>query len=173
MLTHIGAKIINRQKIHQAVDVILDMRSRGLSQQDVAKEIGVDRTLISRLETLGEIRKGGLIAIIGFPVKNCEELQSMARQEGVDFCLLMSESERWDYVQSKSGIELFNNIMGIISDLRKYDVVIILGSNMRIKLIGTLLDKEVIGIELGESPIAEDKYVDPQDVRTIIRQIHC
>ena len=85
MLTHIGDKIINRQKVHQAVDAILDMRGRGLSQQDVAKEIGVDRTLISRLETLGEVRKGGLIAVIGFPVKNCEELQSMARQEGVTF----------------------------------------------------------------------------------------
>ena len=87
----------------------------------------------------------------------------------------MSECERWDYVESKSGIELFNNIMGIISALRKYDVVIILGSNMRIKLIGTLLDKdkEVIGVEIGESPIAEDKYVDPDAVRAIIRQIHC
>lgn len=172
MFTHIGDKIINRQKLHQAIDEILDLRSRGLSQQDVAKQIGVDRTLISRLETLGEIRKGGSVAIIGFPVKNRDELKSMARQEGVDYCFLLSESERWDYVQSKTGIELLNTIMEIISTLRKYDVVIILGSNMRTKLMATLLDKEVIGVEIGESPIAEDKYVDPESIRKIIKQMH-
>jgi len=171
VLTHIGDKIINRQKLHQAIDEILDLRSRGLSQQDVAKQIGVDRTLISRLETLGEVRKGGSVAIIGFPVKNHEELKTMAQQEGVDYCFLLSESERWGYVESKSGIELLNTIMEIISTLRKYDVVIIVGSNMRIKLIATLLDKEVIGVEIGESPIAEDKYVDPESIRKIIKQM--
>ncbi len=172
MLTHIGDKIINRQKLHQAVDEILDLRSRGLSQQDVAKQFGVDRTLVSRLETLGEVRKGGTVAIIGFPVKNRDELKNMARQEGVDYCFLLSEKERWDYVESKSGVELFNNIMEIISALRKYDVVILLGSNMRIKLMETLLDKEIIGVEIGESPIAEDKYVDPESIRKIIKQMH-
>ncbi|MBP2640731.1 MAG: hypothetical protein H6Q66_1682 [Firmicutes bacterium] len=172
VLTHIGDKIINRQKLHQAIDEILDLRSRGLSQQDVARQRGVDRTLISRLETLGEIRKGGSVAIIGFPVENREELKTMARQEGVDYCFLLSEAERWDYVQSKSGIELLNTIMEIISTLRKYDVVIILGSNMRTKLIATLLDKEVIGVEIGESPIAEDKYVNPESIRKIIKQMH-
>jgi len=90
----------------------------------------------------------------------------------VDYCFLLSEAERWDYVQSKSGIELLNTIMEIISTLRKYDVVIILGSNMRTKLIATLLDKEVIGVEIGESPIAEDKYVDPESIRKIIKQMH-
>jgi len=172
VLTHIGDKIINRQKLHQAIDEILDLRSKGWSQQEVAKQIGVDRTLVSRLETLGEVRKGGTVAIIGFPVINQEEIRNIARQEGVDYCFLLSEQERWNYVESKSGLELFNTIMEIISSLRKYDVVIIIGSNMRIKLIATLLDKEVIGVEIGESPIAEDKYVEPEIIRKMIRQIH-
>ncbi|MBP1765115.1 MAG: hypothetical protein H6Q65_2173, partial [Firmicutes bacterium] len=161
-----------RQKLHQAIDEILDLRSKGWSQQEVAKQIGVDRTLVSRLETLGEVRKGGTVAIIGFPVINQEEIKNIARQEGVDYCFLLSEQERWDYVESKSGLELFNTIMEIISSLRKYDVVIIIGSNMRIKLISTLLDKEVIGVEIGESPIAEDKYAEPEIIRKMIRQIH-
>lgn len=172
MLLRIGDKIVNREKIYKAVDDILEMRSRGLSQQDIANRIGLDRTVISRLETLGEVRKGGRVALIGFPIKNCEELVIMAQQEGVDYCLLLSEKERWEFVQSKTGVELFNKIMEIIGVLRTLDVVIIIGSNMRIKLLETLLDKEVIGVQIGESPIAEDKYVNVENIRTVIRQLH-
>jgi predicted XRE-type DNA-binding protein len=172
MLRRVGDKIINPQKIHKAIDEALELRGQGLSQQEVANRIGVDRTVISRLETLGEVRKGGRIALIGFPVKNCAELAAMARQEGVDYCLLLTEKERWDFVESKSGIELFNTIMEIIGTLRSYDVVIIICSNMRIKLIEALLDKDVIGVQIGESPINEDKYVKPDLIRSIIHQLH-
>ncbi len=172
MLRRIGDKIINPQKIHKVIDEVLEMRVRGLSQQEIANRVGIDRTVISRLETLGEVRKGGRIALIGFPIKNCDELAAMARQEGVDYCLLLSEKERWDFVESKSGVELFNTIMEIIGTLRSYDLVIIICSNMRIKLIEALLDKDVIGVQIGESPINEDKYVKPESIRTIIRQLH-
>lgn len=171
MLLRIGEKIVNKQKIHQTIDAVLDMRSKGFSQQEAAKRFGLDRTVISKLETMGEVRKGGLVALVGFPLKNCEDLRQMARQEGIDFSLLLSEKERWGFVQSKTGVELFNNIMEIVATLRKYDIVIIIGSNMRIKLMETLLDKEVIGVEIGESPIADDKYVDPETVREIIHQL--
>ena len=172
MLRRIGDKIINPQKIHKVIDEVLEMRVRGLSQQEIANRVGIDRTVISRLETLGEVRKGGRIALIGFPIKNCDELAAMARQEGVDYCLLLSEKERWDFVESKSGLELFNTIMEIIGTLRSYDLVIIICCNMRIKLIEALLDKDVIGVQLGESPINEDKYVKPESIRAIIRQLH-
>jgi len=172
MLRRVGDKIINPQKIHKAIDDVLELRGRGLSQQEVANRVGIDRTVVSRLETLGEVRKGGRIALIGFPVKNCDELTAMARQEGVDYCLLLTEKERWDFVESKSGVELFNTIMEIIGILRSYDIVIIVGSNMRIKLIEALLDKEVIGVQIGESPLNEDKYVKPDSIRAIIQQLH-
>ena len=172
MLTRIGEKIINRQKVHQIIDEMLDMRSQGLSQQDVAKKIGLDRTVISKLETMGEIRKGGLVALVGFPIKNCDELRLMAKQEGIDYSLLMSEQERWDFVQKKTGVDFFNAIMEIVATLRNYDIVIILGSNLRLKLMTALLDKEVIGVQIGESPIAEDKYVDPQSIRAIVRHLN-
>ncbi len=172
MLRRVGDKIINPQKIHKAIDDVLELRGRGLSQQEVANRVGIDRTVVARLETLGEVRKGGRIALIGFPVKNCDELAAMARQEGVDYCLLLTEKERWDFVESKSGVELFNTIMEIIGILRSYDIVIIVGSNMRIKLIEALLDKEVIGVQIGESPLNEDKYVKPDSIRAIIQQLH-
>lgn len=171
MLLRIGDKIINRQKIHHTVDRILELRRDGLSQQEVAGQVSVDRTFVSRLETIGEIRKGGRVAIIGFPIKNCEEIYTVARQEGIEYCLVLSEQERWDFVQTKSGIELFNTIMEITANVRKHDIVIIIGSNMRIKLMETLLDKSVIGVQIGESPIAEDKYVNPEDICALVKQL--
>ena len=172
MLLRIGEKIINRQKIHQILDEMLDMRSQGLSQKEVAHRIGIDRTVISKLETVGEVRKGGRVALVGFPIKNCDELRIMAKQEGIDYSLLMSERERWDFVQKKTGVDFFNSIIEIVAALRNYDIVIILGSNMRIKLMVALLDKEVIGVQIGESPIAEDKYVDPESIRDIIHHLN-
>lgn len=171
MLMRVGDKLINRQKIYRAVDQILRLRCQGLSQQEVANQVGVDRSVISRLENMGEVRKGKSVALIGFPIDNCEELRQLARQEGIDYCLLLTERERWQFLQEKSGVELFDTIMRVISEIRSNDTVIILGSNMRIKLIEAMLDKEVIGIEIGESPIAEDKYVNPEIVRNIMQNI--
>lgn len=171
MLLRIGDKIINRQKIYQVIDEALELRSKGSSQQDAANRVGLDRTVISKLESLGEIRKGGRIALVGFPIENCKELGMIAGQQGIDYCLLMSERERWDYVENKSGVQLFNHVMEIVAMLRQYDVVIMIGSNMRIKLMEALLDKEVIGIKIGDSPIAEDKYVEPEQLLRIVRQL--
>lgn len=171
MLLRIGDKIVNRQKIHHTVDRVLELRQDGLSQQEVASQVGVDRTFVSRLEAIGEIRKGGRVALIGFPIQNCQEIYTVARQEGIDFCLVMSNQERLDFVQTKSGVELFNTIMEIISNVRKHDTVIIVGSNMRIKLMEALLDKAVIGVQIGESPISEDKYVNPEDICALIKQL--
>ena len=81
MLLRVGDKLINRQKIYRTVDQILMLRRQGLSQQETANQVGVDRTVISRLENMGEVRKGKSVALIGFPIDNCEELRQVARQE--------------------------------------------------------------------------------------------
>ncbi len=171
MLIRIGDKIIHKQKVFDTIERMFTMRQQGVSQQETANQLGIDRTVVSRLETLGEIRKGGQIALVGFPVRNREELATAAQEEGVEFIFLLTENERWQFVQEKSGAQLFNEIMQIIARLRTYDIVIFIGSNMRIKLVEALLDKEVIGIQIGESPIAEDKYFNPMDLRSIIRHI--
>ncbi|WP_346353648.1 transcriptional regulator [Azotosporobacter soli] len=171
MLLRIGDKIVNRNKIYQLVDDMLDMRRQGFSQQEAANSLGIDRSLVSKLETVGEVRKGARLALVGFPIENCQELRQISEEEGVDFVLLMSEKERWNFLQSKSGVELFNGLMEIMATLRKYDIIIMLGSNLRIKLMETLLDKAVIGLQIGESPIEDDRYVDPERLRSLIREL--
>jgi len=164
-------KMISKEKLMVAVTRILELRARGLSQQEVADRLGVDRTFISRLETLGEVRKGRSLAIIGFPVLNKSEIQSLAESEGVDFVLLFSEEERNRYVSEKSGAELMNEMMDMVAKVRAFDVVILLASDYRLKLLRGLLDNEVLTMEIGESPLTEDKWVDPQELLRVIRAV--
>lgn len=167
-LLRIGEKIISRKKMARLIDQILEMRSAGVAQQEIANRLGVDRTFISRLENLGEVRKGNRIAVVGFPIKNKDEIMDLLHREGIEFTLVMTEKERWDFVKKASGIELLNKIMNLLAEAKSFDVVIVIGSNQRIKIIEAILDKEVVGLEIGESPIEEDKYVDPLKIQEIL-----
>ena len=169
-LIRIGDKLISLSRIENIVQEMLDLRQQGVSQAEVAKKFSTDRTFLSRLEGLGEVRKGRTIALVGFPIKNTEELKQIAHQEGVDFSLLMTDRERWDFVYEKSGIELLNEVMSLIYKVRQYDVVIILGSDQRLRLFKALLDKEVVSIDIGKSPITQDVYMDPENLRCYYKQ---
>jgi transcriptional regulator with XRE-family HTH domain len=170
-LIRLGEKIISRRKIDQAVGEILSLRSKGVSQTEVATRLGVDRTLISRLESLGEIRKGRSLAVVGFPILNMEEVLEALEGEGVEHIFLMSEKERWEYLRDKSGITLFDSILEMIATIHSFDQVVVIGSNKRIKIIEAVLDKEVVGFEIGESPIQEDRYVEIEKIIELVRAI--
>ncbi len=157
----IGDKVVNARKIHQVVDNILDLRSQGKAQQEVAKKMKVDRTFVSRLETIGEVRKGKKIGLIGFPLKNVGEITAIAEEAGCDFILIMTDEERWDFVKERSGMVFFNEVMQIIARLRELDTVIVLGSPKWVKLAEALFDNQVLSIEIGKSPIETDVYLDP------------
>lgn len=167
----VGDKLINRQKIDNAIGQILDLRVRGLSQQEVAGKLGLDRTFISRLESLGEVRKGGTLALVGFPLANRDELARVAQEEGVEFVLLMTEQERGAFILGRTGLQLLNELMGLVGEVRTYDTVILMGSDKRIRIIQALLDREVVSIEIGKSPIEADKYYDPEKLRELIKTI--
>ncbi|HBQ28732.1 MAG TPA: transcriptional regulator [Desulfotomaculum sp.] len=170
-IIRIQDKVLNSERIHRAVDQILQLRQEGLSQQEVATRLNIDRTLISRLESLGEIRKGPRLALVGFPIANTEELTAVAQTEGVDFILLMSDKERWRFVEEKSGAELINEFMALVSQAKNYDAVIFIGSDMRIKLMEAILGSRIISWEIGISPIKEDRWVNPEQLRQLIRQL--
>jgi len=170
-LIRIGDKVINRDRIFQVVGRMLELRASGLSQQEVAEQLDIDRTLVSRLETIGEVRKGKKIALVGFPVKNKQEICALAEAEGLDFILVMSEGERLDFARNTNGAEMLNMVMKLIAQARECDAVIFLGSDQRLKMVEALVGPHVIGIEIGSSPMHEDKYVDPDTIRNLIRSL--
>jgi len=164
----IGDKVINSKYLDKTISKILKLRQSGLSQSKVAEELNIERSFISRLESIGEIRRGNKIALVGFPVENKEEIIEIAKENGLEYTLVMTEEERWDFIQEKSGLEIFEDVIEILVELKEYDLTIFLGSDMRLDLVDKLLDGKVIGIKLGKSPIKEDKYVDPTQIKKIL-----
>lgn len=164
----IGDKIISLKKTSTAIEKILKLRSQGKSQQDVADVMSVDRSFISRLENLGEIRKGKRIGVVGFPIKNKEEIRQILLDRGIGNCLLMNEVERNMFVQMKSGSDLVNDLMALLQEYRVYDTVIVLASDMRTRWIEALLDQQVITVDIGSSPLTEDVYVDINRIIEIV-----
>jgi len=167
----IGEKVVSKKKIDKFINEILELRQAGCSQNEVAQRLSVDRTFISRLENLGEIRKGKRIAVVGFPIANKAELEEALTSLGVDFIFLMTEEERWHFVKQKSGLDLFNSIMDIVANLQGYDHVVVIGSNKRIKIVEAVLVKDIIGYEIGESPIQDNKYVNVLEIKELIQNI--
>lgn len=170
-LIRIGDKLISIPKIKSTLKKILTLRQQGLSQIDVAKRFQIDRTFISRLESIGEVRRGKTIALIGFPIKNVKEIETMAHQQGIDDMFLMTNKQRWNFVYERSGIELLNEVMHLIYKFRQYDVVILLGSDERIRLFEAILGNEVVSLEIGKSPMKDDVYIDPEHLENIIEKL--
>jgi DNA-binding transcriptional regulator LsrR (DeoR family) len=155
----IGDKVISRTKIDKKVDELIKLRAMGLSQADVGEKMGIERTFISRLEGLGEIRKGQSIAAVGFPIKNKQEVEKILREYGVEYSLLMSEDERNDFVNQRNGQQFVNYILELINKFRDFDTVIVMASDNRNKIIKGMLDNQIIEIDIGKSPLKEDVNV--------------
>lgn len=168
-LWRIGDKLVSRERLIRAIDRMMEMRARGRSQQEVAQACGVDRSFVSRLEALGEVRRGSRVAVVGFPVANRTEVEAAAREAGADWVLLMNNEERWRYARERSGDRLFNELMEVLSKLSQFDRVIFLGSDMRIRLVEAILGSDrVIGVALGPSPMTDDVHVDPKRIAALV-----
>lgn len=167
----IGDKVVDRDRLYHVVDRVLELRAAGVSQLEVAQRLGTERSFVSRLEALGEIHRGARLALVGFPLGDKEALLSVAQEEGVEYTLILTDEERWRFVEEKSGSQLLNEVMHIIAELRTYDVVIFLGSDMRVRVAEALLDKKVVCVEIGRSPIKGDCKIEPEKLRCLIRRV--
>lgn len=167
----IGDKLVSKRRIHVMLEKIMTLRAEGYSQQEVANRLNVDRTFISRLEGIGEVRKGSRIAVVGFPLQNKEGVAQVLSEAGVDYQLLMTEKERQRFINEKQGSALLADFLQLVTEIREYDVVVILGSHYRIRVSEAMLDREVIGMVIGESPITEDVHVDLNELRQLIQTL--
>lgn len=158
-LYRIGDKVISRDKLIDAIDSILEVREGGATQEEAARIAGVQRSFVSFLETLGEVRRGPRVALVGFPIANVDEVRALAARHAVDFVLVVSQSER-ESIESGSSAEVFNQVLETLAALRDFDTLVLMASDMRIRTIERILGTEVIGIPLGHTPLREDKHVD-------------
>lgn len=167
-LIRVGDKIISWDKVSAALSEILHRRSAGATQQEVAAAFGIERTFVSYLEGIGAIRKGRRLALIGFPISNKNEVRSVAEDRGVEFIYLLSEKERREFVNQKSGVELFNEILEMLAHLKEYDAVVVLASDKRVAMIEKILELDVVSIPIGSSPLTANQRVDIAELRHLL-----
>lgn len=166
----VGGKVISQDKITDAVAAILEDRESGATQEEVARTHEVQRSFVSFLESLGEVRRGQRVALVGFPVANTEEVRALADRHALDFVLVVSQSER-ESIESGSAANIFNQLLETLAVLKDYDVLVLLASDWRIKTIERILGKEVIGMPIGHSPIREDVDVDLEELEQVLSAI--
>ncbi|MDP2182002.1 MAG: transcriptional regulator [Actinomycetota bacterium] len=169
-LFRIGDKVISREKLFDALEEILEDREAGATQEEVARAKGVQRSFVSFLESIGEVRRGARIALVGFPIENAEEVKELAERLAIDFVLVVSQAER-ESIEAGSATEVFNRLLETLATLRDYDVIVLMASDWRIELIERILGREIIGIPLGHSPIREDKRVDIAELERLLAGI--
>ncbi|MCL4499757.1 MAG: helix-turn-helix transcriptional regulator [Chloroflexi bacterium] len=170
-LHRIGDKIISNDRLASLIEEILKRRSAGATQEEVASKFGIQRSFVSNLEGLGEVRRGRRIAVVGFPISNKEEVDALANEFAVDYVYLMNEDERVEFALKKSGAEIFNEVLSMLANLKGFDVVIVMASDWRISTLQKILDREVYGIPIGRSPITESKRVDPAVLREVLASV--
>ncbi len=169
-LFRIGGKVVGRSKLIDAIDAILQDRAAGATQEEAARNAGVQRSFVSILETVGEVRRGPRVALVGFPVANCEEVRALAEKHAVDFVLVVSQEQR-EYIENGSPAEVFNRLLETLSVLRDFDTLVLIASDWRIRTVERILRTEVVGIPLGATPLREDKAVDIAQLDAVLAAV--
>ena len=163
----IGEKVVSRDKLVDAVEGILESREAGATQEEAARAAGVTRSVVSFLETLGEVRRGPRVALVGFPVANVDEVRAVAERHAVDLVLVVSQAER-ESIESGSSANVFNRLLETLATLRDYDTVILMASDWRIATIERILGSEVVGMPLGPTPLRADRTVDIDELELLL-----
>ncbi|HEX9094441.1 MAG TPA: transcriptional regulator [Coriobacteriia bacterium] len=163
----IGDKVVSREKLVDQISDILRDREKGATQADAAKAHGVERTFVSWLETLGEVRRGRRVALIAFPVANGDEVKALADERGVEFTLIMSQAER-EGLEGAPADQVFNRVLETLATLKDFDVLVLLASDWRVGTIEKILGREVVAVTLGPSPLRHDVAVDLDELGDIL-----
>lgn len=158
-LFRIGDKVVSRDKLLDAIDGILEDRESGATQEEAARHAGVQRSFVSFLETLGEVRRGSRVALVAFPVANGDGVRKLAERHAVDFILVLSQAER-ESIESGDATQVFNQLLETLAVLRDFDTVFLIASDRRVKTIEKILGTEIVGMSIGHSPLREDVEVD-------------
>ena len=137
-LYRIGDKVVSRSRLAEAIDAILVDRAGGATQEEAARRAGVQRSFVSFLETLGELRRGPRVALVAFPVKNAAEVRELAGRHALDFVLVLDQAQR-ESIEGSDASTIFNELLQTLAALQEFDTVILAASDMRLATIDAIL----------------------------------
>jgi hypothetical protein len=163
----IGDKVVGREKLVDQIEAVLADREGGATQAEAATAHGVDRSFVSWLETLGEVRRGKRVAVIAFPVANVTDVRRVCDEHGVELSMVVSQAEREGFEAGRADA-VFNLVLDVLADLKDFDTVVLLASTKRTGTIEKILGREVIARTLGPSPLRHDVVVDLDELNDLL-----
>lgn len=169
-LFRIGDKVISKDKLMLALEDILLSRVKGATQEEAAARAGVPRSFVSNIETLGALRHGQKIAFIAFPLSNAREAMMLADSYGIDLSLALSQDDR-ERVGEGTAADMFNRMIDTLAALKSFDTVVVAASDYRIDSFKRIIDGDVVGIKLGESPITADQELDLEVLKRVFEEL--
>lgn len=151
----IGDKIISLERARNLIERIFHLRQSGSTQQEVASMLGVERSFISHLEGLGEIRRSKQIALLGSGIGNASEVEEMGRELGLDYVQLLG---------NKASVE---EILGALAWVQSADFVVFIGGDSEMALFEKIIDKKILGIPTS----GNGKLVDTGKLRETLKNL--
>lgn len=151
----IGDKIISIERARGLIEKIFELRSGGSTQEEVAGMLGLERSFISRLEGIGEIRRTKEIGLIGSGVRQAGKVEAQAKALGIEFIYLTDHA--------KTSLP---EVLSVLNQAKELDYVVFLGSEEQRALIEKILDKKVVGIPLEKELALEEILKELSDKRT-------
>jgi hypothetical protein len=74
-------------------------------------------------------------------------------------------------VRDKQALDFFNQMLEVVTRLRGYDTLVLLTSERWYYLAEALLDIQIVFINLGPTPVQEDRRVEPPQFRGALEQV--
>jgi predicted XRE-type DNA-binding protein len=149
----IGDKIISLERARSLIERIFHLRQSGSTQQEVASMLGVERSFISHLEGLGEIRRSKQIALIGFGIGNTSEVEEVGRNLGLDYIRLFGKQASME------------EILGALNWVQGVDFIVFMGRDSEITLFEKIINKKILGI----STSGDNRLVDTEKLRETLK----
>lgn len=134
----IGDKVISLEQARALVERIFHLRSTGSTQREVASMLGVERSFISHLEGLGEVRRRQ-IALIASAAPDPEKIDRVARELDIDL------------VHITEGPTGLRDVLDLLAAAKELDFVVFLGPAEEAALIEQVIDTRTVSIPLQEA----------------------
>lgn len=166
-LFRIGEKVVSLERLVDELAAVLEDRQGGATQLEVSLRHGVERSFVSRMESLGEVRRGPKVALVAFPVANADEVRALAEERALDLVMVFSQAER-ETIEGGDASDVFNRTLDTLAALKDFDVVVLLASDWRIRTVEKVLGRETIAIPLGTSPLRHDVPVDVAELSAVL-----
>jgi hypothetical protein len=144
-LIKVGNKLISWEKISSAINEILQRRSTGATQQEVASDFGIERVFISYLESIGAIQRNQSLAVVCWLIDNLAEVSNLVGSYGVEMFNLVPNSTSLSHIEVN---DICRYVIEVLAKVKKFQALIVIGDRSQVELFREITDQDVYAVRL-------------------------